>query len=139
MEQNLSDTERQRYKIEPPGDAAFSTLLNNIGNGAMLGAVPVLLLKFWEEMTNKKIGIKFLSEGNHGKLGMGMAVVGCSIGAVMGVREARRLQDYRHAVSNEVAELHAKLDEHSAAIAKWSEKENNRKQHAREDVGQTIA
>lgn len=124
MDKDLTASEKRRYKIEPPSEATVSTFLNNIGNGAMLGAAPVVMLNFYDEMLRKPI-----SEATHrsrGKWGLAMTATGCALGAILGVEEARRLQTYRHAISDEIAGLRAEVNANAEKLKSWTGKEEKR-------------
>lgn len=121
MDKETLQTERSLYKIEPPSEATFTTLLNNIGNGIMLGAAPSVVMELYEKMQgiiptkDEKI--------SRGKLGLALTATGCVLGAVLGFKEARRLQDYRHKVSDEVAGLRAEVN---GIRREWAEREKTR-------------
>ena len=120
MEENISYKEMRQYKIDPPREATATTILNNIGNGAMLGALPSIVVSLYNEMTGKIIDQA--AHKTRGKIGIGMTVVGSLLGAVYGVREAKRLQSYRHAVSDRLAEVEAKVN---TVSSKWQNRQES--------------
>lgn len=99
MEQNLAQSHR---RLEPPREGKFTSVFNGMGNGAMLAGAPFLLWRLYEE----------LKDGEHGKrskLAMGFVALGTAIGAVMGFREAERLEVYRRSISDEITDMRKEI------------------------------
>ncbi len=114
-EENLQQT-RPDERFLPPRLSRISTILNGMGNGAMIGVLPIAA---WELIT------KFKDKNSSRTAIYATAfatVVGCGLGAMHGNREAREIDQYRRNVSNElgksgdkIAELRAQLDAMAAA------------------------
>jgi hypothetical protein len=104
-------------RLEPPGESSISTVMNGIGNGAMIGMLPTLLMNLFDEMKGT-----VLSDAQHksrGRLGIGMTVVGCALGAAYGIHEARRLNEYRKGISQEVNNLRDEVQSQRQEINTW--------------------
>lgn len=125
MEKYLHTPETRPPLIEPPSEAKLSTILNGMGNGAMLGGLPFLLLNLYESIVTKPKNA-VVEHALRNKIGLGLTVLGCTVGGYLGVKEAERLRGYRDAMSNEMADLRAEVNSIKQRPADWSAKEDQR-------------
>ena len=134
MEQNPEQTNTPAItRIDPPGEARITTALNNVGNALMLGATPVIGLNIWDHLRGNVVdeAKKIKRE----KWGIAIAGASVVVGAVLGVAEARRLQDYRNRMSDQmavqdeqIAQTKAELAATKAELKRWTDKETARKE-----------
>jgi hypothetical protein len=130
MEQNPEQTNTPAItRIDPPGEARVTTILNGIGNGAMIAGVPFLLLNLYEAV------VKGGEHSMRNKVGLGLTVTGCLVGGVMGTKEAHRLQEYRNRMSDQmavqdeqIAQTKMDLSATRAELKRWTSKEIARKE-----------
>lgn len=134
MEQNDKQiSEVAVTRIDPPGEARITTALNNVGNALMLGATPIIGLNIWDHLRGNMVDeAKKISREKWGVAIAGASVV---IGAVLGVAEARRLQEYRNKMSDQlaaqdeqIAQTKAELAVTKAELKRWTDKETVRKE-----------
>lgn len=107
-------------RLDPPKETAATTVLNNIGNGMMLGALPFMAVEMYSHIAGKEFSpstFRRLSIAN-----AAMLVTGCGLGAWYGMNEAKRLQDYRTTVSDEIVRLSEELKTTNAKLDSWVEK-----------------
>ncbi len=134
MEQNPEQTNAPAItRIDPPGEARITTALNNVGNALMLGATPVIGLNIWDHLRGNVVdeAKKIKRE----KWGIAIAGASVVVGAVLGVAEARRLQDYRNRMSDQmavqdeqIAQTKAELAATKTELKRWTDKETARKE-----------
>lgn len=90
--------------LTPPTESNLTTVLNGIGNGAMIGVLPVGAYKLYGMVQGKEL------TGNIGKMTAFASAIGCTIGAVFGYVEAQKLKQYRRDLSSEVIKLRADFE-----------------------------
>lgn len=100
--------------LPPPEQSSVSTILNGFGNGLMLGAVPFVLLKTGQQIFGKKLGIE---EKVIERIGTFGSVIGCGLGTVFGMSEARQVENYRISISKEINRLSTQLDTANSKIS----------------------
>ena len=101
-----------------------STVLSGAGNGLMLGSLPLLITEMYSEVVSP------LNLSKTMKIAGGfVAVLGCAVGAVYGLKEARELNNYRAALRGELSDIQEKVDENTRKIEAWTEKEKARHAH----------
>ncbi len=106
MEKDNKTVSAEDLGINPPAESRVTTMFNNIGTGVMVGGA----LPFAVHMINvirKKPAL--LDEATRDKYSLVFAACGAAIGAVFGEIEGRRLQNYRHKVSNKIAEQEQRI------------------------------
>ncbi len=91
-------------KLQPPQDAKTSIMLNNIGNGTMLGAMPFIIAESYYRIT-QKIMPPAVAWAN-----LALTAVGAAWGYVSGKKEYARLQEYRQTVSNQVIKISEEVE-----------------------------
>jgi hypothetical protein len=136
MEQNPEQTNTPAVtRIDPPGEARITTALNTVGNALMLGATPIIGLNIWDHLRGNVVNeAKKISREKWGVSIAGASVV---IGAVLGVAEARRLQEYRNKMSDQLAAQDEQISKTKVELAAtraelkcWTDKEVARKEAA---------
>lgn len=100
-------------RLEIPTQSNVSTVLNGMGNGLMIGAVPFLLLKTGQQILGKRLPV---SEALIDRFGTFGSVGGCLLGAAFGAHEATSVHSYRLALKNEIQSLHDKASNSNAKI-----------------------
>jgi hypothetical protein len=123
MENNLHSPATRGPLIEPPSEAKLSTILNGMGNGAMLGGLPFLLLNLYEAVIKKSATTDHVLRN---KVGLGLTVFGCALGGYLGAKEADRLREYREALGAEMTDLRAEINATKQRSAGWAAKEDQR-------------
>ncbi|MDX2094502.1 MAG: hypothetical protein SFW64_00945 [Alphaproteobacteria bacterium] len=92
----------------------YSTILNGIGNGAMIGSgalsIPIAVKKLLDH--------NYSASHNHFRLTMVAVSVGSLLGGFFSYREAKELDEYRTALAEELEKLHARTDGKEAALAR---------------------
>lgn len=116
MDKAVPQSELHLDKIAPPVESHISTVLNGIGNGMMIGAVPLVMLNLYDEVKKGTIN------STRNKWGIGLTVVSCALGGWFGVREAESLKGYREEVSSEVLKLREQVAANSASMKEWTER-----------------
>lgn len=116
--------EQLEAKLTPPSESHFSTILNGMGNGMMLGALPPLAYDLYLKARKLEVPDAL------GKIGIFSTVIGCAIGAVYGRIEARRVQEYREEMSSEMTRLRADVDANSKLVYGWKAQIDAQKEHA---------
>ena len=106
MEKDNKTVSAEDLGINPPAESRITTMFNNIGTGVMIGgSIPIA--EHIIEVIRKKP--PRLTEEARGKYSLIFAACGAAIGAVFGEIEGRRLQNYRHKVSNKIAEQEQRI------------------------------
>lgn len=91
--------------VEPP-HSKLSTVLNGVGNGAMIGGgifvVPEMAFRFFKPE----------HQASHGyfRLGVVTGAIGVVVGAYYSLREAKQLDEYRTALAQRLNALYAAKD-----------------------------
>ncbi len=124
MEQNHKTVSADELGINPPPEAHVTAVLNNIGNGMMIGGALPLSRSLYDLITNKTVGHEV--QVSRGKWGLVFAGAGAVIGAVFGELEGRRLQAYRHKVSNKIADQDNRIAQLEARNQSWAGNEESR-------------
>ena len=99
--------------LEPPKESRSSIVLNSVGNGMMLGAVPFIALEANALRTGKPLGK--LSQG----LSLAASAVGGLLGWVFGEKEANRLENYRNNIAQEITTLRNDVHELKQERRHW--------------------
>ena len=95
-----------------PSRSKFSSIMNGLGNGAMIGGIPLLGYEFSKQIKAGELKNPLF------KTSLAIAVSGCVIGAYFGLKEAEHLNDYHQALAADLKELHAKSDGKQQAPAR---------------------
>jgi hypothetical protein len=112
--------ERTTY-LAPPQESRITTVLNGIGNGAMLGAVPFVVVELVDAVKNR--GAEAVAGNNKTHLGaVFLTIAGCALGGWFGVKEGRKLHNYRLSVNDELTRIRHQVDAQDATIKTWAEK-----------------
>lgn len=109
--------EKLEAKLAPPSGSHFSTILNGMGNGMMLGMVPPLAYNLYMKATKKALSA--VAEARLGTVGVVMTALGAIGGLVYGRIEAKGVQDYREEVTSEMTKLRADVDANSKLVNSW--------------------
>ena len=100
--------------VLPPSEELHnSTVLNGIGNGLMLGAVPFVVLKTGAQLAGKKFPLSGELIDRVGTFG---SIIGSVMGAVYGMSEAKHAERYRRSVKNSITQLSGDLAEANSKI-----------------------
>lgn len=105
---------RIKSKLNPPKEASLSLILNGIGNGMMVGAVPFVLMETYSHIAGVALSRKLYMANAAATLG------GCALGAWYGQHEATKLDEYRNSVADEFIQLNDKLGMLNAKQDKWT-------------------
>ena len=117
MEKNATSPGEPSKRVNAP-EHATTTFLNSIGNAWMIGTIPFVALESFSKIkgTPISIGGKSIERPLHiGSAAFTLASIG--VGAVLGAREAKQLQGYRQALTQELADLHTQVAESDTKIA----------------------
>lgn len=88
--------------LPPPHESRLTTILNGVGNWTMVcGALSYAGARIVAHVKS--------SSPNLERATMFGSIAGCGIGAVLGMREAKHIENYRTAVSGEIDSLHRRL------------------------------
>ncbi len=118
--QRMAEIEAEARRLTPPSESSTSTVLNGIGNGMMVGTLPFVAMELYHNIVQHGTG-KSLPKAAY--LGCAFALVGGSaVGAVMGNREAHRLEEYRTALGEEIIDLRMQAEDTNANLKKWQQK-----------------
>lgn len=120
-EQGLTPERLRPNPLKPPERTHFTEILNGIGNGTMLGLLPSVFNKLYEEITKKSLFGKW-SEYLHGKAGGWLVGIGGIAGALYGKNEAEKILKYREQVNNEITSLRNDVDTNTQQMQRWQEK-----------------
>jgi hypothetical protein len=104
-------------RIEPPRESNVSTIMNGAGNGAFVFGMPFFMYDLYSVVVKGKAPVATLS-----KQAIFSTIVGSGIGAWFGHSEAKRIKEYRGAISEELHQLRIDVNAHDAAIKTWSDK-----------------
>ncbi len=100
----------------------MTTVLNGIGNGMMIGAIPLLVEKIYFSFAKRETH-KWAN--NFDKFAL-LTTAACAVGGgLYGLYEADRLNDYRESVNEEILKLNNQTRTNAANIAKlgqWSQR-----------------
>ena len=114
MSMDKEVTVSQIDRIAPPVESHISTVLNGMGNGMMIGAVPIVVMNLYDDIKNKTIN------STRSKWTIGFTAASCALGAWFGMREAESLKSYRQEVSDEVIKLREQVSANNAAMKEWT-------------------
>ena len=103
--------------ITPPTESRITTVLNGVGNGMMVGALPFVAKNLYEAITSKTVHFP-----HQDKLIAFATVSGCVLGGVFGVSESKRMHDYRTAMNEEVNAIRQQVNANSQALETWANK-----------------
>jgi hypothetical protein len=125
MEQKTKTLTAEDMGINPPAEARATAVLNNIGNGMMIGGALPFARSLYDLVTNRTVSHEV--QVSRGKWGLVFAGAGALIGAVLGEVEGRRLQVYRHKVSNKMADQENRIAVLEArSSSNWAAREDAR-------------
>lgn len=102
MEQAIEPPSDKR--LLPPSQSNTSMVLNGMGNGMMIGAIPFVAMESWGLFTGRQ-----LTDAQR-KGSIFATVAGCALGMWYGMHEGRTLERYRHTIGNELESLREKSD-----------------------------
>ena len=97
--------------VKPPRTRT-GTIFNGIGNGLMIGSIPILGYELAQQIKQGDLKNPIFTAG------LCFAGAGALIGAYFGMKEAEHLKDYRTALANDLNDLHAKIDGKTAEPAR---------------------
>lgn len=112
-----SKLEQLEAKLAPPSGTHFSTIMNGVGNGMMLGMVPPLGYSLYMKATKKALSA--VAEARLGTIGAIMTAVGAIGGLIYGRREAQGIEEYRADMTDEISKLRADVDANSKLVYGW--------------------
>ena len=101
--------------LEPPKESRTSTVLNNVGNGMMLGGIPFLGIEAYALIRKNE---KPLPKIVHG-VSIAATAVGGMLGWVFGEKEANRLENYRKNIAREITTLRSEVEELKSERGGW--------------------
>ena len=114
--------------LAPPPQSKFSVVLNGIGNGMMLGAVPFVAMELYSQLSGKALS------PNARKGSVFATIAGCALGAAYGIHEARSLEGYRQKLGQEITRLSNKVKKLEANQTSFSEREDARREMPAEEA-----
>ena len=97
-------------KSAPP-KSDVNTVLSSAGNGLTMGVVPIGIADFYSNMVAKKKLPETLQWA-----GAFLAVTGCAIGAVVGMKEAKEINAYRQTLRDQLDALKEQSDENTRTL-----------------------
>jgi hypothetical protein len=101
--------------LQPPKESRGSIVLNSVGNGMMLGAIPFLGLE--AHALIKKVELSPAARA----WSLAASAVGGVLGWVFGEKEANRLENYRMNVARELTELRNEVEELKQDRRNWGQ------------------
>jgi len=115
-----SDSETLRVpeasRLLPPSQSRISVLMNGVGNGMMLGAIPFLGLQLNAALHQRPLSYK------QEIASIAVAGVGGIIGMIWGAREATHLDAYRDSIRAEIESLRSRLEQQEKASHGWAQR-----------------
>lgn len=99
--------------LQPPQESGTSVVLNSVGNGMMLGAIPFLAFEVKAAVTKTPLS-PALTIASIAATG-----VGGVLGWVFGEKEAKALQDYRQNLATEVTALRGEVEQLKQEKRSW--------------------
>lgn len=112
----METSEQRRQALTTPATSQVSTVLNDIGNGMMIGTLPFVIGELYNNIQGKHVS-PAASKGMLFTL-----VASCGLGAVYGLYEARQNKKYDEALNAELNHLRDDLEAQKAATTRWEEK-----------------
>ncbi len=116
MEQENTDHITEIRSTMPKREANTSLILNGIGNGMMIGTFPFVTMETYSHLANWKVPKQAYALNAAALLG------GSMLGAMYGLKEAHKLQNYRESLVDEVEGMRNKIDENCTKIDSWVER-----------------
>jgi hypothetical protein len=111
-----TNTQKPANDLKPPKDAHLSVVLNGIGNGMMLGALPLVGAEFYSMATKKPLPEFARIAGVVG------SVVGAVFGGMLGNKEYHNLNVYQQRVASEITALRTQVNSLQASNTQWQER-----------------
>lgn len=111
-------------KSTPP-KSDVNTVLSSAGNGVTIGIMPVLAADFYYDTLQNKALPRTLKIA-----GAFLAVTGCAIGAVVGMKEAKEINSYRQTLRDQLDALKEQGDENTRTIAALKNADNQNEKPA---------
>jgi len=108
VEEDVTDQPAVKSAVMlPPNQSLSSTVLNGMGNGMTIAAIPFALAEARALLTKKPLSDRMIG------LNMVMLASGAVLGAAYGMVEAKQITRYRNSLNNEINRLHdqATVDE----------------------------
>jgi hypothetical protein len=121
MEKNVKTVSAKDLGINPPSEARITTMFNNVGTGVMIGGALPFALHMVEVVMKRP---ERFNEATRDKYSLIFAAAGAAIGAVFGEIEGRRLQEYRHKVSDKIAHQENRLAQLETCNPNWATRED---------------
>lgn len=109
--------EALRQRLAPPAETSTSLVLNGIGNGMMVGIAPFMAMEMYANIS----GRRDISRGFHVANAVA-TVAGVVFGGFFGLREARKLHEYRQTIGTEMANLSERVTDNTERTEKWVDK-----------------
>ena len=89
--------------VKPPR-SKLSTIMNGLGNGAMIGGIPLLGYEISKQIKAGELKNPLF------KTSLCILGAGALLGAYFGMKEAQHLGEYRAALANDLRDLRNKVD-----------------------------
>lgn len=123
MEKENPITHIRHADIAPPPESNASIVMNGVGNGMLLGTGPFMAMELFSQIREKPLDKVFYK-------GCAFAtVVGCAVGAIYGIHEAKKLNKYRREIGEEINDLRARNQVLEAKAERWADKHAERAQN----------
>lgn len=94
----------------PPREGNLSTVLNGIGNGMMLGAIPFFATEIYSHLSRRTIArAAYITNAV-------LTTVGGVLGGMYGYREGEHLKAYREDIAAQLRALNTRVSAHSVEL-----------------------
>ena len=113
-----SNTTAVRPDLQPPKESRTSTVLNGIGNGLMVGGIPLAAIETYKFLKANNKPLPALVRG----AAVASAVLGGVAGLVLGQNETHLQEQYRQKITDEVNHLRHEVDELKKEKRNWQER-----------------
>ena len=120
MDKSQIQSTNDNYRFLPPRESQFSAVANGIGNGVMVGIMPIAAWELYTKFKDKTSSRTALYTT------VFATVSGCLLGAMYGRYEAKKIDHYRKNVSDELLRLRSEVEATKQSPASWSAKEDQR-------------
>lgn len=87
-------------------DSTLATILNGLGNGAMIGGAPFVV----PEVITKAFAPQHQFSQRYFQMTIASTGICALVGAFFSLKEAKQVNDYRAALARDIESLHQRLD-----------------------------
>jgi hypothetical protein len=118
MVQKHTSIDALEQRLVLPDKSTVSSVLNGMGNGMMLTSLPLLAIESSYKLLSKEAPPQLRMGSTVGIIGI---LAGVVFGGFYGKKEADEINNYRHALREEITHLHKKVDAQRAPAKTWAD------------------